>query len=240
VIDPTISNQLNGSLFLQEYNGLNLIPKWNQPATAGDSGGPSGLPHGTYTWTPGDPSMLAIQPKQRAAGKPWDTYYWYNNLLLGKTPATYFGYAMQVCFPTAKDIAACTAWENELEICEAGLRYNMGWQCLVSKADGGPAWRLFDMQNSRWVKVAQIPAPIPKPGQYVNFFSEFSINRATKTVTHEALTIDGTRFPIEAVHSGVQKWSLQTFYFHNAFQLDSDGKGTPYSVNIKGTAARSL
>jgi hypothetical protein len=239
-MELVVSQQLEGDRQLETINGLSLIPKWNQPGTSGDSGGASGLNHGSYVWVPGNPGKLTIDPVKRPAGKPWDNFYFYNNIQANRTNAVYFSYAMEVTLPSTADIAACTAWENEIEICEAGLAYNMAWQCKPSKVDGPPAWRLFDLVNQKWVPIVSIPAPVPKSGVAISFLSKFSINRATKTVVHETLTIDGVEYPVQAVHSAKMKWSTGTYYTHNAFQLDSDGKGTPYTVLLGDMTVRRL
>jgi len=237
-MEQVVSEQLAGRRKLEVFNGLSLIPKWNQPGTSGDTGGPSNLPHGTYSWIPGNPGSLNIRPVRRSIGKPWDNYYFYNTIQTETTGAVYFSYEMSVMFPTQKDIDACTAWENEIEVCEAGLAYNMAWQCLLHTAK--PAWRLFDLINQKWVQIVSIPSPAPKPGQFMQVLSKFRMDRSAKTVEHLTLAVNGTEYPVESVHGAKLKWSAGTNYTHNAFQLDSDGKGTSYTVQLADVTARRL
>jgi len=237
-MEQVVSEQLAGIRQLEVFNGLSLIPKWNQPGTSGDSGGVSGLTHGLYTWTPGNPSSLGIQPVKRPAGKPWDNYYFYNTIQTQPTKAIYYSYEMEVTYPTQKDIDASTAWECEIEICEAGLAYNMAWQCLLHTQT--PVWRLFNLTGQKWLPIVSIPAPNMKPGVKTAFLAKFSMDRIGKNVTHETLTINGTEFPVGVTQAAKIKWSAGTFYMHNAFQLDSDGKGTPYTVLLNNMTARRL
>ena len=238
--DQVISEQLSGARQVEVFKDLHLIPKWNQPGTSGDSGGASGLNHGSFVWQPGVPSKLSVHPVARPQGKPWDTYYFYNSLLTAQSNAEYFSYTMDVTFPTQKDLNVCTAWENELEVCEAGLAYNMAWQCKPSHVDGPPAWRYF-VQGGGWkVPTVAIPAPVPVPGTAMTVLSKFFLDRIAKTVTHLSLTINDKEYPVNVTLPAKPKWSAGTFYTHNAFQLDSDGKGSPYTVVLNNVSAVRL
>lgn len=238
--DQVISEQLSGVRQIEVFKDLHLIPKWNQPGTSGDSGGPSGLNHGSFVWQPGTPAKLSVMPVARPQGKPWDTYYFYNSLPPEQSKAQYFAYTMDVMFPTVKDLNVCTAWENELEVCEAGLAFNMAWQCKPSHVDGPPAWRYF-VQGDGWkIPATIIPAPSPVAGQAVTVLSKFFLDRIGKTVTHLSLTINGKEYPINVTLPAKSKWSTGTFYIHNAFQLDSDGKGSPFSIVLNNISARRL
>jgi hypothetical protein len=239
LIDTTINEVIDGMRTLREFTNLHLASTMIDGGGA-DTGGINSLPHGPFAWLPGNPASFQIKPIVRPAGKPWDNTYLYNTLTKDKLNAIYFGLQIQFAFPTAAAIAASTAVEFELELCEAGLTYNMAWQYKHSKVDGSPAWRLFDKRLSKWTAIDGLPIPSPKPTTFVNAWAHFRADRDTKILWHDSIVIDGVFYPVNSPHAAVPKWSPQTFYLHNAVQLDSDGKGTAYGVLLKGWNARAL
>jgi len=241
MLDPAIVTQLSGGRVLREWLGLEHTSAALMTDGGGaDTGGRNPLPHGTSIWTPG--ALFQFSPQARPKGQPWDNCYRYNTLTREKLIATYFGYQFSLMYPTATDIIASTAFEIECELCENGLAYDMGWQYKPSLVDGPPAWRWFDegVKPKKWNMVPGLPAPHPLPSVWTTGFALFSVNRDTRMTTHEAIVIDGSFFPVGVTHRAEQKWSPQTNYFHAAVQLDSDGKGTAYSVGIRGWNVRAL
>lgn len=243
MIDPIVSAQLSGKAKLQEWPTLEQTSVLIDGGGA-DTGGVNKLPHGLVTWTPANATNMAnlqFKPKVRAKGQPWDNAYNYQKLTQ-PTPCTYFALALQFMLPTAADIAATTAVEWEIELCEAGIAYNMAWQYLVAKGDGGPQWRLFNQSVTpkRWDSVAGLPLPNPQPGALVSAIALFSVNRQSRTTTHESIEIDGQAYSVGQTHSAIQKWSSQTNYLHYALQPDSDGKGSPINVKVKSWSIRGL
>ena len=238
MIDKIISEQFAGTRSLLTYKDLSLAPSWNQPGTAGDTQGPNAFAHGVCSWKPGNTGVFVFQPVKRPKGQPWDTAYNFNELDITKSDC--FAYRLQAALPTDQDIARCTAFEFELEVCEDGLAYNMAWQCLLGKGDGGPAWRFFDQTHGTWVAAIQLPKPVITANNFCSVLSEFSIDRSAKITIHEGLTIDGQRFAIGVSNPAIQKWRKGTNYFHYAFQLDSNGQGQGYSVLLKDMAVMSL
>ena len=143
-------------------------------------------------------------------------------------------------WPTQALIDAGVATELEAADCRSGLEYDMGLQFKPSKVDGPPGIRWFDETARKWNLITGLPPFIPKPGVWVDVEAYFLLNPVAQTVAHDSIAINKQMYPIGQVHHAKQKWSPQTFYIHNAIQLDSDGKATPEGVQIKNWAVRAL
>lgn len=242
MIEHTILDLLDGAKPVKEWTGLSAVSSWIQPGNTGNTGGGSVAPHGKYTWSPGNPTtgqsgVLSIQP---AAG--WDNFYFYNTLV-GRMdrPVSYFGYQVPFALPSQADVAACNAFEFELELCEAGLRYNMAWQWKPSHVDGAPAWRSFDKLNQKWVVEPSLPAPVAVAGRPVTLWAHFLIDRLAKTVTHDSVVLDGQFISIGRTRPAVQGSNPATWYLHNAVQMDPLGSGKGFTVQLgPGMTARAL
>jgi hypothetical protein len=222
---------LNGKRKVREWLNLEMTPAAQMIDGGGaDSGGINKFAHGTHIWTPG--ATLSFQPQKRKAG-PWDNLYLYNTLTRDHLDTQFYYQAYSLMYPTQALIDAEVATELECEDCRAGLAYDMGWQVKPSKVDGAPAFRWFDETAQNWNTVPGLPAPALTPGVPLNIEAYFVIDAGKQTVTHDSITIAGKNYPVGATHHAKQKWSAQTWYLHNAIQLDSDGKGTPEGVQIK-------
>lgn len=238
-MDPLIAAQLDGDVKLQEWVNLNLLPAFVDKGGA-DTGGPNALPHGVSVWTSGPTASLTFKPKVRFKGQPWDNVYRAATLSTGHLPCVYFGFGLSFMYPTQKDIDVSTAVEFELALAEAGLEYDMGWQFKPSKVDGPPAVRWFDELNQHWVTPTGISPFVPKPGVWTDVQAYFSIDRLNQVTTHVALAINGHPYQINAAHKAKFKYATKPWYLHAAAQLDSDGKGSPYGIQIKNWSARGL
>jgi hypothetical protein len=242
--DLTIA-QLSGQRKLREWLNLEQVAAMIDGGGA-DTGGVNKYAHGTHLWTPGTattPADLKFQPAVRKVG-PWDNLYEYNTLSRDYTDIQFFSNEFEIMYPTQALIDADVAVENELELCEAGLAFDMAWQYKPSHVDGLPAWRWFNETapagKPKWTTVQGLPTPAPKPGVWIPVVAYFSINRANKSTTHEAIVIDRVFYAVGQVHQAQLKWSPLTWYIHNALQLDSNGKGTPEGIQIRNWNVRGL
>jgi hypothetical protein len=213
------------------YPDLNKGPiaQWTQPGNAGNTGGASSTPHGTYSIEPGDPAVFAIKP-----ACAYDNFYWYTNL--GPAPhATRFLWEADILFPSAEDLAAAQAIEWELEQCINGDVWNMGWQL---KLQGTTCWRYFDYVNTQWCQT-QVPVDMVRPGEPLRISAEYLRNGIS--MEHVALTLNGQRYEVHAVKNNKPgRWPASANYVHYAFQMDANGKAAPYKVLLSKMRAAFL
>ena len=246
MIDPTIARLLDGTRPFYEWKALEQAPAMIDGGGA-DSGGPNRLPHGRAIWTPGQPAtaaspatpaLLVFDPVRRLPGQPWDNAYMYSTISRLPVTARYFCWELGFTLSTF-DLKG-NAREFEIELCEAGWTYNMAWQYKWSHVDGPPAWRVFDQVAKLWKSVPGLPAPLPRPGVYVNAAAFFLIDRVAGTTLHDSIAIDDLVYPVGMAHKKLQKWSAQTNYLHNAVQIDSMGDGAPGSIEIRDWNVRAV
>lgn len=244
MIDPILMSQLMGVRTLRQWMNLENTPSGQMIDGGGaDTGGKNNFAHGTHVWTPGTPgtsgATLRFKPTRRQVG-PWDNLYLYTTLDRTPFPGQYYSNDFTITYPTQDMIDAGTAIECELEKCESGLAYDMGLQYKPSRVDGPPAIRWFDESAQVWKSIASAPIPSPRPGIPIRIIGLFSMDRITKTTTHELMFVNGTAYPISTTHRARPKWAPQTNYFHAAVQIDSDGKGTPDGIDIRNWNVRAL
>lgn len=198
---------------------------WLQPGNAGNTGGSSTKPHGTYTITNlSNYTIFTIHP---ASG--FDNYYFYQKLGAHNS-ATSFEWLGEIAFPTAADLdPKCRCLEWEMEQCIAGFSYNMAWQINFA----GNSWRLFNIATRTWEE-SGVPFTGLRtafaPTKFVSFRAEYTVNHTAKTTTHVALSINGTRYVINHTNPGVQRWGATSNYLNYAFQMDTQSNAAGYSV----------
>jgi hypothetical protein len=214
---------------------------WIQPSNAGDSGGSSAKPSGTFLFTPGKVAVFSAQ-----GAYPYNNGYWYYKLG-AQNDATRFLYRFLVQYPTAADLVASQALEFELQQTIAGKVYNMAWQAPFKRSPdltGKRYWRTFDYTASRTKAPGEywhdtqvvLDSTIFGDSKLVAVDAEYRRN-PDDTITHVALSLNGQRFPVGVTRPGYQEAAKGTYSgFNVAFQLDSNSKTppTPYKVNVEG------
>src|SRR5260221_3266768 len=152
------------------------------------------------------------------------------------------GYFYQVHTPIAVPVAALTyefdlyipagfetlpqAFEFECQQILDGWVYNFAWQAPWHS----PTWRTFDYVLKRW-DASTIPFTHFTPGTWHHIVAEYHNDTVAHTVIHDALTVDGTRYPANITHNAFFSGAANN-QFTNAVQLDSNSTATPYSVYI--------
>lgn len=109
-----------------------------------------------------------------------------------------------------------------------GWFYNFAWQADYSEGQ----WRTFDYGAQQW-DATSVPFSPLTPGKWHRILGEFHDDIAHHTITHDALTIDGTRYPVGVAHNAAHTGD-PTDKFTNAFQLDTNAAGTPFGVFVDG------
>ena len=120
------------------------------------------------------------------------------------------------------------AFEFECQQILNGWVYNFAWQALYS----GNRWRIFDYGLKRWDD-AGLPFTRFTPGTWHHIVAEYHNDTATHTVIHDALTIDGTRYPINITHKAFFS-GYGSPQFTDAVQLDSNSAAAAYSIYVDG------
>lgn len=204
---------------------LQALTDWKQPGNAGDTGGSSTKPSGTFTLTPGVEATFSCK-----GAYPYNNGFWYRKAW-GSTynDRSRILYEMELQFPTQADLDASQAVEFQCQQSVGGVTFNMAWQAeLRSKI-----WRTFDYANRAWVA---LPTPISTAvflsGSWTKVSSEFQRN-TDGTITHVSLTLNGAKSSVGITRPGVRDGSKD--YFSHAFQLDSNKNAppTPYVVKVR-------
>lgn len=90
-------------------------------------------------------------------------------------------------------------------------------------------WRTFDYGSKSW-NATPIPFTAFTPGTWHHILAEYHNNVTTHTVYHDALTVDGVRYPVNITHSAFNSGAGDQFT--NAVQLDINSAGTPYNIYV--------
>ncbi len=232
-------------------NGMNAVWPWLKleqstdfiDGGGADSGGINPLPHGKMIWRAGSlttPGVAIFNPVQRQVGQPWDNCYQYRTLT--RTPQPFVYLCWELDFALSGTDLKGNAREFEVELCEAGWTYNMALQYKWSNVDGSPAWRMFDQTapKNKWVPIPGMPAPAPRPDQFISVQAFFVIDRAAGVTYHDSVVVDGINYPINVPHKKLFKWASKPTYLHHAFQIDPLNDGQPCTVRIRDWNVRGI
>ena len=116
--------------------------------------------------------------------------------------------------------------ESSEHLIKAGYVYNFAWQADYASH----TWRMFNYGAAAWDS-ANISFQNFAPGSWHHVVAEYHNDISTHSVYHDALTIDGTRYAVNARHAAFSAPGF-TDKFTNAFQLDSNGTPASYSVYV--------
>lgn len=200
--------------------------QWTQPGNAGNTGGTSTTPHGTFTWTPGDPAVIAISP----AGA-YDNYFWYMRLPLPSALPTHLSQSLNITM-TAADRAVSQAVEFQLELTWQGETHNMALQACFKGCGTSGAWRYFDFNNKVWIALPAIPLPDFTVGAAIT--SGFSLT--SSTTTHDYLVVNGVKYAIAVTQPSTATTHANKYTV--AYQMDTDSAGDSYSTSLGGVLVR--
>jgi len=134
-------------------------------------------------------------------------------------------YEFDLYIPSGMETAP-QAIEFECQQTVNGWVYNFAWQAEYA---GTKTWRIFDYGLKRW-DTSGIPFTGFAPNTWHHIVAEYHNDTANHVVWHDALTVDGVRFPVNIPHNAF--FSNGRNQFSNAFQLDSNSKPTPYQVYV--------
>ncbi len=159
-----------------------------------------------------------------AAVVPYTNAYFYQQ----HTPVTNqigaLSYEFDVYIPTGSE-SAPQAFEFECQQILDGWVYNFGWQANYTLN----VWRIFDYGLKQWDS-ANVPFSHFTPGTWHHIVAEYHNDTTAHVVTHDALTVDGVRVPINIQHNAFFSGSHNQFT--NAVQLDSNSRPDAYSAYV--------
>jgi hypothetical protein len=199
--------------------------KWLTCGNCGNDGATGATAN--FSFTPGvvSPSEDGVSTQFTiSATVPYTNAYFY----LSHTPVTSqigaLSYEFDVYIPSGSQNAP-QAFEFECQQILNGWIYNFGWQANYTLN----VWRIFDYGAKRW-DTANIPFSAFTAGAWHHIVAEYHNDVTTHVVTHDALTVDGVRFPVNIQHNAF--FSGAGNQFTNAVQLDSNSSAVAYSVYV--------
>lgn len=159
-----------------------------------------------------------------AATVPYTNAYFYRQQTAVTQQLNALTYEFDLYIPMGMEKAP-QAIEFECQQILDGWVYNFSWQALYP----GSVWRIFDYGLKRW-DATPISFQHFTPGTWHHIVAEYHNDTATHTVIHDALSIDGTRFPVNITHNAF--FSGSGNQFTNAVQLDSNSTATAYNILV--------
>jgi hypothetical protein len=163
-----------------------------------------------------------------AATVPYTNGYFYQRHTPMNTQITALTYEFDLYIPAGSENLP-QGIEFECQQTLDGWVYNYSWQALYT-GNPGNLWRIFDYGLKHW-DATGISFTRFTPDTWHHIIAEYHNDANAHTVLHDALTVDGTRFPVNITHNAFFSGSLNNT-FTNAFQLDSNSTAAPYSVYV--------
>jgi len=151
-------------------------------------------------------------------GTPWATALWWKQIG-GDDAKTHFVY--QISFYLT-DVNAAQALEFNANQNAGGNRYEYATQCDIK---GSHHWRVWPQTEKHWVDTG-VACATPKQDAWNQLTWEFSRNSSNQIV-FEAVTLNGQR---SVINQSFDSNPASGSGIDVAFQMDSDGGPTPWSV----------
>jgi hypothetical protein len=160
-----------------------------------------------------------------SGSSPYVNAYWYIEHPPITTQINALTYQLDIYIPAGFE-SAPQAIEFECQQRLNGWVYNFAWQANYA----GGTWRLFDYVNQQW-NDSGIPLQKFSPDTWHHIVAEYHTNIAQKVYVHDALTVDGVRYPVNKIHNAKNTGNM-TDEFTNAFQLDTNNLPQAYHVFV--------
>jgi len=198
---------------------------WMICGSCGDPGGSGPRPTYSMIRGIGSPSLSGSSAEFNIGGtlQYADAYWFYEHPPMS-TALTALTYEFDLYVP-ANSLNAPQGIEFECQQQLNGYVYNFAWQAEYS----GNQWRVFNYTTKRWVN-AGIPLQRFSPNVWHHIVAQYHNNAATHTTYHDALTIDGVRYPVEIAQPATP--SSDGNGFSNAFQLDLNSVPMAFQVFV--------
>lgn len=151
-------------------------------------------------------------------GTPWADALWWKQIG-GNDAMTHFVYDISFYLT---DVNAAQALEFNVNQNAAGNRYEYATQCDIK---GSHHWRIWPHAQMHWLDTG-VPCPVPTQDEWNQLTWEFSRNSGDQVVW-EAVTLNGQR---SVINQNFDSYPATGSGIDVAFQMDSDGGPTPWSV----------
>ncbi len=153
-----------------------------------------------------------------SGGTPWGAVLWWKQLG-GNDAVTHFVYEMSYYLTNPP---AAQALEFNVNQNAGGWRYEYSTQCDIR---GSKLWRIWDHTQMQWI-ATNAPCPTPQANAWNRLSWEFA-RTADHKVVWVAVTLNGQR---SEVNQSFDAYPASDSGLNVAFQMDSDGGPTPWSV----------
>jgi len=198
---------------------------WLTCGSCGNTGGTGPVAGFSYTTDIASPSEDGLATEfSLAATVPFTNAYFFRQQKAIPQQINALTYEFDLYIPTGMETAP-QAIEFECQQTVGGWVYNFSWQAEYTNS----VWRIFDYGLKRW-DATPLTFTHFTPGTWHHIMAEYHNDTVAHTVIHDALTVDGTRFPVNITHNAF--FSGGTNQFTNAFQLDSNSTATPYNAYV--------
>jgi hypothetical protein len=198
---------------------------WQTCGACGNIGGVGTPP--TYTMVRGItfPTLSGSSSEFDIGGAvPYSNAYWYYRHQPVNTALKSLRYEFDLYVPAAS-VSAPQAIEFECQQRLNGYLYNFAWQAAYAENQ----WRVFNYDSGKWENTG-MPAPRLSGDTWHHVSAEYHNDAVTHTTYHDALTVDGVRFPLNITHPATPTPAGNEFT--NGFQLDLNYAPTPFKVFV--------
>lgn len=151
-------------------------------------------------------------------GTPWADALWWKQVG-GNDAMTHFVYDISFYLT---DVNAAQALEFNVNQNAGGNRYEYATQCDIR---GSHHWRIWPHAQMHWLDTG-VPCATPLQDSWNKLTWEFSRNSSNQVVW-EAVTLNGVR---ATINQAFDSYAATGSGIDVAFQMDSDGGPTPWSV----------
>jgi len=203
------------------YRGLEKMPQsknkvplqWSQPGNVGNDHGASSKPHGDYTWFTSIPGIVTVLP-----AAAFDNFFFLLPFPVPQDLPNNFVLSFDNYSVAPDSLSATQALECQSELRDGINLYNMAWQL----DQASKSLRMFNHIKGTWFNPKDfnpdINIPYPDISKPLSFKSEFRIDRAAQTTTHDSIWINGVQYQIEVTqHATPFSSSVE---LSTAFQID--------------------
>lgn len=201
-------------------------PNWLTCGACGNTGGTGAVAGATFTPGINAPSEDLIATQFNIAPpSAFANAYFYRQQTPVTSQINALTYEFDLYIPSGMETAP-QAVEFECQQVIGGWVYNFSWQAPYH---GAATWRIFDYGLKRW-DATSVPVQPFSPGTWHHIVADYHNDTANHLVIHDALTVDGVRFPVNITHNAAFTGGRDQFT--NAVQLDSNSSSTPYTIYV--------